>query len=154
MLKNAQSTPFAKLKMILLKLDNFHEPFSHNKSGGLWLSATVFSANFPEAAPLQVIPPSKGLPSPLNRYIWRPELVLNISIISGVRFDMMQAGCGLKGVWNMLEATTVYAHFLFPAVRLSLTCRKRADASHGKKSSFKSQVHQCICYYYHKQNNI
>jgi len=39
--KNAQSTPFAKLKMILQKLDNFHEPFGHNKSGGLWVSATV-----------------------------------------------------------------------------------------------------------------
>jgi len=40
--KNAQSTPFAKLKMILQKLDNFHEPFGHNKSGGLWLSGTVY----------------------------------------------------------------------------------------------------------------
>jgi hypothetical protein len=39
--KNAQSTPFAKLKMIPQKMENFHEPFSHNKSGGLWLSATV-----------------------------------------------------------------------------------------------------------------
>jgi hypothetical protein len=39
--KNVQSTPFAKLKIILLKLDNFHEPFGHNKSGGLWLSTTV-----------------------------------------------------------------------------------------------------------------
>ena len=39
--KNAQSTPFAKLKMILQKLDNFHEPFGQNKSGGLWLSGTV-----------------------------------------------------------------------------------------------------------------
>jgi hypothetical protein len=39
--KNAQSTPFAKLKMILQKLDNFNELFSHNNSGGLWLSRTV-----------------------------------------------------------------------------------------------------------------
>ena len=39
--KNVQSTPFAKLKMILQKLDNFHKLFSHNKSGGLWLSGTV-----------------------------------------------------------------------------------------------------------------
>src|ERR1700683_2284607 len=39
--KNVQSTPFAKLKMILQKLDNFHETFGHNKSGGLWLSGTV-----------------------------------------------------------------------------------------------------------------
>src|SRR5882762_839867 len=39
--KNVQSTPFAKLKMILQKLDNFHKQFGHNKSGGLWLSATV-----------------------------------------------------------------------------------------------------------------
>ena len=41
MRKNVQSTPFAKLQMILQKLDNFHEPFGHNKSGGLWVSATV-----------------------------------------------------------------------------------------------------------------
>jgi hypothetical protein len=39
--KNAQSTPFAKLKMIPQKMENFHEPFSHNINGGLWLSATV-----------------------------------------------------------------------------------------------------------------
>src|ERR1700683_5494542 len=39
--KNVQSTPFAKLKMILQKPDNFHEPFSHNRSGGLWLSGTL-----------------------------------------------------------------------------------------------------------------
>jgi hypothetical protein len=41
MLKNAQSTSFAKLKMILQKLDNYHELFGHNESGGLWLSGTV-----------------------------------------------------------------------------------------------------------------
>ena len=41
MLKNVQSTPFAKLKMILQKLDNFHELFNQNKSGGCWLSGTV-----------------------------------------------------------------------------------------------------------------
>jgi len=27
--------------MILQKLDNFHESFGHNKSGGLWVSTTV-----------------------------------------------------------------------------------------------------------------
>jgi hypothetical protein len=36
-----QSTPFSKLKMIPQKLDHFYKPFGHNKSGGLWLSATV-----------------------------------------------------------------------------------------------------------------
>ena len=41
MQKNVQLTPFAKPKMIPQKLDNFHEPFGHNKSGGLWVSATV-----------------------------------------------------------------------------------------------------------------
>ena len=41
MLKNSQSTPFAKLKMILQKLDIFHEPFGHNKCGRLWVSTTV-----------------------------------------------------------------------------------------------------------------
>jgi hypothetical protein len=31
--------------MILQKMDNFHELFSHNKRGGFWLSATVHSPN-------------------------------------------------------------------------------------------------------------
>ena len=41
MLKNAQSTPFAKLKMILQNLDIFHKLFGHNTCGGLWVSMTV-----------------------------------------------------------------------------------------------------------------
>src|SRR5882762_916472 len=36
-----QSTPFSKVKMIPQKLDHFYELFGPNKSGGLWLSATV-----------------------------------------------------------------------------------------------------------------
>jgi len=48
--KNAEKCAidsFSKLKMIPQKLDNFPELFGHNKSGGLWLSATVW----PRATP-------------------------------------------------------------------------------------------------------
>ena len=34
---------FFKAEYDPAKLDNFHEQFSHNKMGGLWLSTTVYT---------------------------------------------------------------------------------------------------------------
>jgi hypothetical protein len=39
--KNAQLTPFSKLRMIPQKLSHCYQPFGHNKIGRLWLSVTV-----------------------------------------------------------------------------------------------------------------
>ena len=86
-----QSTPFAKLKMILWKLDNFHEPFSHNRSDGLWLSTTVLCKEWDVHFSIDSLPNSsvKNLPHhlyPIHHIIGSPHFMENLTHLSWV-FD-------------------------------------------------------------------
>jgi hypothetical protein len=57
---------------------------------------------------------------------------------------LMDPHISARTVWKILDEVGMHQRKAHKVVYLKQTCRKRADASHGKNLSFKSQMINCF----------